>query len=88
MPKEDFMEISTRDELYARSIGWSVLTWLKAEHQEVLPYSIEGDAARVLEKIKTILDDDTLDDPDCFQRIDRIVRTFYANGLYTTRHDW
>ncbi len=82
------MEISIRDELYARAIGWSVLTWLKEEHEEVLPRSLEGDAVRVLENIRTILDDNTLDDPDCCQRIELIVRTFYANGLQTSRHDW
>ncbi len=82
------MEISIRDELYARAIGWSVLTWLKEEHQEALPRGIEGDALRVLENIRIILDDNTLDDPDCCQRIELIVKTFYANGLQTGRHDW
>lgn len=82
------MEISICDELYARSIGWSIMMWLKEEHPEVLPRDVECDAIHVLEKIKTILDDNTLDDPDCYKRIDRVVRTFYANGLGTTRHDW
>ena len=50
----------------SRAIGWEVLQWLRREHQEVLPRQIEGDAVRVLEKIKTVLNDDTLSDPDCF----------------------
>lgn len=49
---------------------------------------VEGDALYILEKNQTILNDDTLDDPECFERIELIVKTFYANGLSTNRHDW
>lgn len=82
------MDLSVSDELYARAIGWEVLQWLRREHPEVLPRQVEGDAVRVLEKIKTVLNDDTLSDPDCFHRIERIAETFSAYGLRTSRHDW
>ncbi len=82
------MEFSIHDELYARAIGWQVLEYLRREHPGEAAKEIEGDALRVLEKIRTILNDHTLDDPDCFQRIDLIVQTFYANGIRTDRHDF
>ncbi len=82
------MELSAKDELYARAIGWEVLNYLRKEHPEAVADEIEGDAMQVLEKIQIILNDNTLSDPDCFERIEAIVQTFYANGISTTRHDW
>ena len=38
---------------------------------------------------KTILDDESLDDPNCALRIDAIVRVFHDAGLSTDRHwEW
>lgn len=84
------MEIRIEDELYARSLGWEVLQFLKKDERQLLALhqEVNDDALCVLEKIRCILDDDTLDDPDCFERIERIVKTFYANGIGTSRHDW
>ncbi len=82
------MELSAKDELYARAIGWEVLNYLRKEHPESVANEIEGDAMQILGKIQIILNDDNLSDPDCFERIEAIVRTFYANGISTTRHDW
>ncbi len=82
------MELSMKDELYARAIGWEVLEYLRKEHPGSVADEIEGDALCILEKIRTVLNDDTLDDPECFERIDAIVRIFYANGISTDRHDW
>lgn len=82
------MEFTVKDELYARTIGWEVLDYLRKEHPGEIVKEMEGDALRILEKIQTILNDDTLDDPDCFARIEAIVRAFEANGITTSRHDW
>ena len=46
----------------------------------------ERSAISLLRQIKEILDDDTLDDPTCFQRIDAIVTAFQDAGLSTRRH--
>jgi len=81
-------EFTIGDELYAREIGWQVLSYLRDEHPGEVAKEIEGDALRILEKIQKILDDESLEDPDCFQRIELIVKTFYANGISTNRHDW
>lgn len=82
------MEFSIQDELYARAIGWEVLNYLRREHPGEVAQKIEGDVLCVLEKIQMILNDDDLDDSDCFEWIELIVKTFYANGLSTNRHDW
>ena len=42
---------------------------------------------RVLSEIKQVLDDPSLDDPECFYRIDSIVDVFYQAGLSTRRHE-
>ncbi len=78
------------DELYARALGWDILTLMRRdeEHFLALRQEIDSDAIRALEQIKRIVNDDTIEDPDCFERIELIVRTFYANGLSTSRHDW
>lgn len=81
------MELTIKDELYARAIGWQVLDYLRSEHTGEVAKEIEGDALRILEKIQTILNDETLDDPECFERIELIVKVFYTNGLSTDRHD-
>ena len=43
----------------------------------------------LLEQIRQILADDTLDDPECFQRIEAIVSLLESNGIDCgTRHDF
>lgn len=41
---------------------------------------------QLLRRIKEILDDEALDDPTCFQRIDAIVSAWHEAGLETDRH--
>ena len=43
-------------------------------------------AVQLLRRIKEILDDEALDDPTCFQRIDAIVSVWHEAGLETDRH--
>jgi len=84
------MSISLEDELFARALGWKVLMYLKIHEDQLLELrkEIDSDALRVLKQIQSILDDDTLDDPECFERIESIVKVFYANNISTSRHDW
>ena len=82
------MELSVKDELYARAIGWKILEYLRQTGSKEAVTEMERDALCILEKIRKILNDDSLDDPDCFQRIELIVNTFYTNGIDTSRHDW
>ena len=49
----------------------------------------EKECYMVLERIKTILEDDTLDDKECFEKIERIVCLFEEIGSGCgVRHDF
>ena len=55
--------------------------------QETMDY-VEKRCFVLLERIRQILADDTLDDPECFQRIEEIVSLLESNGIDCgTRHD-
>lgn len=49
---------------------------------------VELECYKALQKIKEILDDDSLSDPDCFYKIDEIVSALYEAGIYAPRHDF
>ena len=50
---------------------------------------IEGQCYQALEKIKAIIQDDNLDDPECFQKIEAIVCTLEEIGSNGgSRHDF
>ncbi len=48
----------------------------------------ESECFRALEKIRAILDDQTLDDDTCFEQIEQIVCALEESGILTTRHDF
>lgn len=50
---------------------------------------IKDAACQALEKIRDVLDDDRLDDPNCFQRIEEIVKIYESIGSNGgSRHDF
>lgn len=50
---------------------------------------IEGECFQAIKRIKAILDDDTLDDPECFYKIDEIVCALEELGSNGgSRHDF
>ena len=83
------MKHSTFEELFAQAIGTEVLKYLSHEDAwKTLVQGLESTALPVLTKIQAILNDEALDDPACFRRIDAIVEAFHQSGLSTTRHDF
>ena len=57
--------------------------------QELLGEMMRERCCRALEDIRAVLDDDTLDDPSCFHRIERIVTVYEALGAGGgSRHDF
>lgn len=83
------MKHSTFKELYAQTIGMEVLNSLSGEDVlEALVQKTDAEVLQVLSEIRAILDDDSLDDPACFRRIDAIVETLHRHGLSTGRHDF
>ena len=50
---------------------------------------VEGQCFQAINKIKAILDDETLDDPECFHRIEKIVCVLEEIGSNGgNRHDF
>ena len=57
-------------------------------HREVIG-EIEKECMEVLKRIQTILADDTMEDPECFERIEQIVCAMESIGLNCgSRHDY
>ena len=51
--------------------------------------ALESECYKALQKIKTILEDDTLSDKECFMKIEEIVRVFEKMGSNCgARHDF
>ncbi len=84
------MATSVAEILYSQILGWEALRFLREEDESFSKRvkEIDSRAVRVLEEIRTILDDETLDDPECFARIDRIVSVINESDIGTSRHDW
>ena len=84
------MSVPIADSLYAQILGHEMLSHFKAEEGNILQRirEIDSMAVRILEEIRAILDDDAIDDPECFDRIDRIVSIYNKNDIGTSRHDW
>lgn len=50
---------------------------------------VEGECYKTLRKIKTIIDDDSLEDRECFIKIEEIISAFEEIGSYCGgRHDF
>lgn len=53
-----------------------------------VPGVAESRALDALARIKAVLDNGALDDPDCFYRIEAIVEPFYSAGLSASRRNF
>ena len=74
--------------VYVRGIRELTLKfWESVKREELVPV-MESKALDIIAEIKAVLDNEALNDPECFQKIEAIVETFHKNGLSTFRHDW
>ena len=80
------MDEQTAKQLCANAIGNYIITYLDCLSDEAIAHMTELCAVQLLRRIKEILDDEALDDPTCFQRIDAIVSAWHEAGLETDRH--
>lgn len=80
------LDLSVADELWVRVIAQEMLKYARAAGEEAIARKADSEAVRILSEIKKALDDPSLDDPECFYRIDAIVDAFYQAGLSTQRH--
>ena len=79
------MDLSLTGELAAVAISREVLSHLDCEN---LTQRVQCEAVKLLETIRHILDDNSLDDAECFHRIEAIVSAFHQHGVSTSRHDF
>lgn len=87
MNEQDYTQ-TVPEVLYAKAIGKQILDFMGSGEAQKFAEEAKVEAALILEKIRMILDDPTLDDPECFQKIEAIVDTFHDAGISTVRHDW
>ena len=85
-----YKSLPIAESIYAQILGWELLNYIKKEESSLSQRikEIDSRALQILEEIRAILEDDTIDDPDCFERIDRIVSLYNKNDIGTDRHDW
>ena len=75
-------------DLYEEMLLIRVLSMDEKEKLDPVTF-IHDTAYQTLREIKLILEDDQLDDPECFWRIERIVRVFEELGSTAgNRHDF
>lgn len=79
------MEWTVPESLAAQAIGRAVLDNLD---RESLGRAVNAAALELLEEIRVILNDERLDDRECFHRIDALVSAFDRRGIAVTRHDF
>lgn len=85
----DDRERRTRETMLALSIGEAVLAYMKqAGVMQDIYRAVDSRAVRILEQIACILDDDTLDDPECVRRIEKIMSVLEDNLIGTSRRGW
>ncbi len=74
--------------IYAKEIGRQMLEVLKSGGLQTIEKLAREEAVLTLERIRAVLDDPALDDPECFQKIEAIVDVLSDAGVSTARHDW
>ena len=82
------MEQDLSRAMYENAIGKLAVDYLEYQGTHGLPALAESSALKLVAEIKAVLDDDSLEDPECFRRIDALVDAFSARNVYTPRHDW
>lgn len=80
------MDELTAKHLCANAIGKYIIMYLDSLAEGEIAALAESQALSLINQIREILDDQNLDDPTCFQRIDAIVSAWHEAGLETDRH--
>ena len=75
-------------DMYAKTIGKLVLDYADTFQSFELLSTVESEALKLISEIRGVLNDDSLEDPECFRRIEALVKAFDERGIDTSRHDW
>lgn len=87
MGKDFSLDPSLVDEMWVRAMAQEMQRFLKGMAPEAVRIKVDSEAVRILSEIKKVLDDKSLDDSECFCRVNAIVDIFYQAGLSTRRHE-
>lgn len=78
----------TEQAFYERAVGAAILEYVKQISPQNMRQKADSSALQLVKEIRMILDDDSLEDSECFQKIEAIVVAFRSQGLTTSRHDF
>ena len=70
-------EPDTPTALYHAVVGKMVLEHMERVHPAVISRAVENRAVQTLEAIRCVLENDRLNDPECVQRVENLIRLFY-----------
>ncbi len=74
--------------LYHEVMGQMMLDYVEHIHPTVIEKAMENRAIRTLEAIRRILEDDSYNDPECFERIDALVMLYFRElNIKADRHN-
>ena len=59
------------------AVGKIVMEHMERLHPAVISSAVESRAVQTLEAIRCVLENDRLDDQDCYKRIDNLVQLFF-----------
>lgn len=79
------MDWAVSEELIAQAIGQAAMRCMEPD---ALVRAASSAALELLEEIRSILNDETLDDRSCFYKIDALVSAFHKRGIDVSRHDF
>lgn len=79
------MDWTVSESLTALTIGRAAMDCMD---RETLARAVNSPILELLEEIREILNDEGLDDPECFHRIDALVSAFRRRGVEVSRHDF
>ena len=65
------------DGLCYAAVGKLIISHMERTHPTVISQAVESKAVQTLEAIRGILENDRLTDPECVQRVEKLVQLFY-----------
>ena len=65
------------DGLCYAAVGRLMAEHIERMHPAVISQAVESKAVQTLEAIRCVLENDRLDDQDCYKRIDNLVQLFF-----------
>lgn len=84
----DDLDYDAPTALYFSAVEKMVLEYMEKIPAIDIEKAMERKAISTLEKIRCILNDDTLNDTDCFYKIDELIMLFFRELEVRTNRHW